>query len=460
MKAKYVVIIGLLSLLTASIWAQKQTPPAGGTPKDFNLPAKKSMTLNNGLSVTMVEYGKVPKVSIRVVIRTGNIDESASQVWLADLTGEFLKEGTKTRSAQDLAKAAASMGGSIEVATTSDQVFITGEVLAEFGPDFIKLVSDMLQNPAFPAGEAERLKNNMIRDLSVQRAEPQGMASEKFNQIMFGDHPYGRNFPTEEMLKSYTVDHVKEFYEKNYGAKRTSIYVVGIFDAKAIQQAVNESFSNWKEGFPATQNPPKMSSSKTIYLIDRPGSPQSTIYMGLPVIDPSQPDYLTMTVMNSMLGGSFGSRITSNIRENKGYTYSPGSFLNINYRSAYWAEVADVTTEFTGASIKEILYEINRLKGEVPGNEELDGIKNYMAGTFVLRNSSPGGIANQLGFLSLHGLPDTYLTNYVKNVYAITPEDISKMVKTYIRDTDIAIVIVGDIKKIKKQVEAYGKVVQ
>lgn len=460
MKTKFSWLAVLLSLLTVSVWAQKQTPPAGGTPKDFTLPAKNSITLGNGLSVTMVQYGKVPKVSVRVVVRTGNIDETASQVWLADLTGEFLKEGTKTRSAQDLAKAAAGMGGSIEVYTGSDQVYVTGEVLAEFGPDFIKLIADMIQNPAFPAAETERLKNNKIRELSVDRAEPQSMAAEKFNKVIFGDHPYGRLFPTEDMLKSYTVEHVKEFYDKNFCAKRTAIYVVGMFDSKAVQQAVNESFNGWKEGSAATQNPPKMSSSKTIYLIDRPGAPQSTIYMGLPAIDPSHPDYLPMTVMNSLLGGSFGSRITSNIRENKGYTYSPSSFFQVNYRSAFWAEAADVTTDFTGASIREILYEINRLKNEPPSKEELDGIKNYMAGTFVLRNSSPNGIANQLSFLSLHGLPDTYLTNYVKNVYAVTPEDISKMVKNYIRDTDIAIVIVGDIKKIKKQVEPYGKVIQ
>jgi predicted Zn-dependent peptidase len=460
MKTKFSLMAALLSLLTVSVWAQKQTPPAGGTPKDFNLPAKNTMTLSNGLSVTMVQYGKVPKVSVRVVVRTGNIDETASQVWLADLTGEFLKEGTKTRSAQDLAKAAASMGGSIDVYTGSDQVYITGEVLSEFGPEFIKLLSDMIQNPSFPAGETERLKNNMIRELTVQRSEPRGLAVEKFSQVMFGDHPYGRYFPTEEMVKSYTVDNVKEFYDKNFGAKRTAIYVVGMFDAKNIQNAVNESFKGWKEGSPATQNPPKMSSSKTVYLIDRPGALQSTIYMGLPVVDPSHPDYLTLNVMNSLLGGSFGSRITSNIRENKGYTYSPRSNVTVNYRSAFWAEVADVTTDHTAASIKEILYEINRLKDEVPGKEELDGIKNYMAGTFVLQNSSSFGIANQLSFLSLHGLADTYLTNYVKNVYAIAPEDISKMVKTYVRDADIAVVIVGDVKKIKKQVEPYGKIVQ
>lgn len=460
MKTRYAFIVVLLSLLTVSVRSQQQTPPAGGTPKDFTLPAKQTMNLSNGLSVTMVEYSKVPKVSIRVVIRTGNIDETASEVWLADLTGEFLKEGTKTRSAQDLAKAAASMGGSIEVYTGSDEVYVAGEVLSEFGSEFIKLVSDMIQNPAFPASELERLKNNQIRQLTVQRAEPRGLAGEKFSQVMFGDHPYGRYFSTEEILKSFTLDHVKTFYEKNYGAKRTSIYVVGMFDGKAIQKAVNENFSGWKEGSAATQNPPKMSSTRTIYLIDRPGAPQSTIYMGLPVVDPSHPDYLALTVMNSMLGGSFGSRITSNIRENKGYTYSPFGTVWVKYRSAYWAEVADVTTDFTGASIKEILYEINRLKDETPSVEELDGIKNFMAGTFVLRNSSPGGITNQLSFLSLHGLPDSYLTNYVKNVYAITPEDISRMVKTYIRDTDIAIVIAGDIKKIKKQVETYGKIIQ
>lgn len=460
MKTKFAVIIGLLSLLTVSIWAQKQTPPAGGTPKDFNLPQKKIVTLPNGLSGTMVSYGKVPKANIRVVLRTGNIDETASQVWLADLTGEYLKEGTKTRTAQDFAKAAASMGGSIDVATRSDEVFITGEVLSEFAPDFIKLVGDMIQNPAFPTSELDRLKTNMVRDLSVQRAEPNGLASEKFSQVIFGDHPYARYFSSEQILKSFTVDDVKKFYENNYGAKRTSIYVVGLFDAKATEKSLSETFGGWKEGATATQNPPKMNSSKTIYLIDRPGAPQSTIFMGLPVVDPSHADYLPLTVMNSMLGGSFGSRITSNIRENKGYTYSPRSTVSVRYRSAYWAEIADVTTDFTGASIKEILFEINRLQNETPGQEELDGIKNYLAGTFVLQNSSPAGIANQLSFLSLHGLPDSYLTNYVKNVYAVTPEEISKMVKTYIRDTDIAIVIVGDIKKVKKQVEAYGKIIQ
>ena len=114
--------------------------------------------------------------------------------------------------------------------------------------------------------------------------------------------------------------------------------------------------------------------------------------MGLPVIDPSNPDYVGVQVMDALLGGSFGSRITSNIREAKGYTYSPNSVINTHYRDAYWAETADVTTGVTGASLKEIFYEIDRISKEAPTDDEMNGTKNYMAGIFVIRNSSRRGV--------------------------------------------------------------------
>ncbi|HNJ72223.1 MAG TPA: insulinase family protein, partial [bacterium] len=170
--------------------------------------------------------------------------------------------------------------------------------------------------------------------------------------------------------------------------------------------------------------------------------------------------YVKFLIMNSILGGSFGSRITTNIRENKGYTYSPFSAITSRYHSANWSEQADVTTEHTGASIKEILYEIERLKKEPPAKDELEGIQNYQAGIFVLQNSNFNGIVNQLAFLNLHGLPDTYLSNYVKNVYAVTPEDVSNMAKSQLKDDAYTIVIVGDIAKIEKQVKLYGKIVK
>ena len=176
----------------------------------------------------------------------------------------------------------------------------------------------------------------------------------------------------------------------------------------------------------------------------------------MPVVDPSNADYVPLVVLNALLGGSFGSRITSNIREQKGYTYSPFSQVSVRRQGAYWAETADVTTTVTGASIKEILGEIDRLRAEPPSASELKGIQNYLAGTFVLQNSSRGGIANQLQFLALHGLPDSYLSGFVARVQAVTPEEVTRLAKAYIRPEQSTLVVVGDRKAIDEQLKPYA----
>jgi predicted Zn-dependent peptidase len=159
--------------------------------------------------------------------------------------------------------------------------------------------------------------------------------------------------------------------------------------------------------------------------------------------------------MNSLLGGSFGSRITSNIREQKGYTYSPSSQLSSRYRDAYWVETADVTTKDTGASLKEIIAEIKRLQAEPPSDKELKGIQNYLAGTFVLQNSSRAGIIGQLEFVDLHGLSAEYLNTFVSRVYAVTPAQVQQMASKYIQSDKALIVVVGDKKVIADQIKPY-----
>ncbi len=160
-----------------------------------------------------------------------------------------------------------------------------------------------------------------------------------------------------------------------------------------------------------------------------------------------------MLVTNSLLGGSFGSRITSNIRENKGYTYSPFSSILNRKGSAIWYEQADVTSEHTVDALTEIEREIKRLQTEAPTKEELSGIQNYEAGIFVLQNSTPNGIINQLNFLDLYGLDDSYLNNYVKNIYKVTPETVSQMTRNYIDYNKMTKVMIGDKDSINKQVE-------
>ena len=237
------------------------------------------------------------------------------------------------------------------------------------------------------------------------------------------------------------------------GARRTTVYVAGNFDAEAVREAVRNALADWREGpeefYPVAEAAP----AEVVKIIDRPGAPQSTIYYGLPVPDPSQEDFLALDVTNSILGGSFASRITSNIREDKGYTYSPTSIYDTNYKTALWYERADVTTEHTGASIAEIKKEISRLQEEPPTPEELEGIINYESGIFVLQNSSPSGIIGQLVFLDTHELDESFLENKVANMHAVTPEKIMELTRKYIRLENMTLIVVGDKAKIESQLQ-------
>jgi zinc protease len=453
MKLKYIVTLLIFCTLVLNAQTQKQTPPEGATPKDFKLPARKSDKLPNGLTTTLVQYGAIPKVNINVIIKTGNIHEAPNEVWLADFTGNLMREGTTSMDFKTIARKVAAMGGEINISTGLNQMTISGSVLSEFAPQLVKILADIVLNPKFPESEIDRLKNDMKRQLSVQKSVPQNQATEKFRSIIYKDHSYGRYYPTEEMVDSYDVARVKEFYDKNLGARRTVVYAVGKFNEDEVKAAIEDSFSGWKEGpevsFPKA-NPVR---TNQVALIDRPNAPQTTVILGLPTLDPSHKDYLPLQVTNSLLGGSFGSRITANIRENKGYTYSPFSTINNGYRVAIWFEQADITTEQTGAALQEIANEIRKLQTEPPSKEELKGIQNYEAGIFVLQNSSPGGIINQLNFIDFHGLDESYLTDRVKNIYDVTPEKVQQLAKDHFKYEDMTLVLVGDKKQLEKQMK-------
>jgi predicted Zn-dependent peptidase len=436
----------------------QQPPPAPGTPQAFALPEVTPYQLDNGMEVRLVPYGDVPKASVRLVLQTGNIDEAPAEVWLADLTGDLMQQGTTSRSAFEVATAAARMGGSLDVGVGVNQVTIGGDVLSEFVHEMVSLVGDVARRPAMPVAELPRLKMDMLRRLSLARSQPQQLAIEKFLGVIYPGHPYGRLFPTEEMIKSYSHEQVLRFYRENVGAARASLYVVGQFQPAAVRQAIRASFASWARGAPPTAPVVKPQTERAVHLVDRPGSVQSTIYLGNPVVAPDDPDYLPLLVTNALLGGYFSSRITSNIREEKGYTYSPFSTISSRLGTSYFAQVADVTTAVTGPSLEEIFLEIDRLQGAPPTKEEVRAVQNYLAGTFVLQNSSRAGIINQLAFLELHGLSEDYLRHFVQRVSALTPGDIQRMAKKYLRDQDMTIVVVGDRKAIREQIEPFGRV--
>ncbi|HET7188941.1 MAG TPA: pitrilysin family protein [Gemmatimonadaceae bacterium] len=449
-----------LFVATFSAGAQqpkREPPPALGTPKAFKLPPKREFTLANGMKVTFVPFGTIPKVSVYTMVGTGHIDEGSNEVALSDVTGEMMREGTATRTATQIAESVAGMGGELSVYVGDDRTQVGGAVLSERGPDMVRLEADLLRNPRFPESELARITANKAREVAIAKSQPQSLAQEQFVKTIYGDHPYGRLFPTDTMLKSYTIAQVRDFYARNFGAARAHLYVVGIFDAPAVERAVRESFESWAPGNPATVKPPTPRTGHSVTLLDRPNAVQSTIMVGLPVPGPAGKDYTALQVTDALLGGTFGSRVTTNIREQKGYTYSPYSYVSTHRRDAYWVQQADVTTKFTGASLKEIFGEINRLQKEAPGTPELDGIKNNMIGIFTLRNASRGGIVNQLAEADLQGLGDDYLSGYVKRVMAVSPAEVQRITTTYLKPEQMTLVVVGDKATVAEQLAPFQR---
>jgi predicted Zn-dependent peptidase len=459
-----VVCVSIAQAQVASATADRpvEQPPPPGTPHDFQLPDKVTRTLPNGLEVTFIEFGETPKVTIAAAVRAGNLDEG-ERTWLADLTGEMMKEGAGDRTSAQIARDAAQMGGALGVSVGPDETTVAIDVLSEYGPQAVALVADVLRRPTLPESELERLRRNFERQLALSRTQPDALANEALLAQLFPNHPYGRAYPTAGQLASYTIGDVRSFHRDNFGALRTRLYVAGRFDRAALDRAIDAAFAGWERGPAPFISPPRVAPQASVELIDRPGAAQSTIRLAIPTVDPTHPDWMSVSLMNTLLGGAFSSRITTNIREQKGFAYSPGSSLNARYRTAYWVESADVKTDSTGPALREIFAEIERLRREPPGAAELKAMQNYRAGVFVLQNATRTALIAQLDYIDLHGLPDDYLTRWVERLFALTPAQITAAAKEQLRTDAMTLVIVGDLAAIRSQLEqlpqlaAHGK---
>jgi zinc protease len=429
--------------------------PAAAKPKPFAVPPRETFKLANGLQVSMVQYGDAPLVSMAVVVQAGVLNEAPGQDALASLTADLMKEGAGSRSGQQLAEEASSMGGSLAVFAGSDTSTARIGVLSEFAAPAMRLLADVVQKPTLPDSEFPRIQAALLRNLAVGKSRPAFLAEDGLARAMFpAGHPYARAFPDEAMVKKHTAEDVRKFHASQYGAARSRIYVVGKFDRVQVKQAIEQAFSGWKRGPELARNVPKMEAKRQVVIVERPNSEQAVVRFAVPIpLDPTQADYIPMQVADSLLGGSFISRITTNIREEKGYTYSPGSSIRNNYKSAFWAHNSEIANKYAAPAIQEILKEVNRLRAEPPSEEELGRIKAEMAGTFVIRNANNNGVLQQLAYVDAQGLTDDYLRTYVTKVQAVSRADIQRLAETYLNPAKMTYVVVGETSKIQAAVD-------
>jgi predicted Zn-dependent peptidase len=434
--------------------AQVNEQPPIGEPVAFELPETRHFSLENGLEVTFIPFGLAPTVDISLQIRAGNIDDG-EQTWIADLTGAMMEEGAGGRSKEEISETIAAMGGSIDIGIGRHSTGISTGVLSQYGPEAVHLVASVAMAPNLDPDAFDRVRANLVRNVDVARAQPGPVATEAYYRLLFGPgHPYGNTLPTEDQLRSYTMEDVTAFYREHFGAGRARLYIAGRFDAAAMEAAVRDAFESWDAGAPDNARPARPGHGPVVQFIDRPGAPQTTLRLGFPATGIGDPDAPELTVMNALLGGSFTSRLTRNLREDKGYTYSPGSGLTWMLDGGVWTFNADVTAADTAAALRETFAEIERLQGEVPPHEEAEAIRSWLAGIFILQNASTGGLIGQLSQRDLYGLPEDYLDRYVPNILAVSDAEISGAAQTYLPLDRMVLVLVGDLATIESDVRA------
>jgi predicted Zn-dependent peptidase len=428
-------------------------PPAG-TPKPFTLPASETYSLDNGMQVTLLRYGNVPKAYVSLRVYAGSLNQG-EDVWLPTLTGQMLREGAAGRSGAEIAEASASMGGGLSTGTGMHETVVGLSVLSEFASDAVQLVSDVARQPTFPESELERVRANLQRSLAVAKTQPQAAADVALAAAYYGtDHPYGRTVPTDAQLAGYTLEDVRRFHRENFGARRAQLYVAGQFDPAAVKAAIEQAFGDWQPGPERLALPPEPSAGPKVLLVDRPGAPQSTIRIAFPAPVIGSEDDLPFRVTNALLGGAFNSRITQNIREQKGYTYSPGSGTSYNPGEARWTFEADVTTAVTGPALQEVIGEIRRLQTEPPTAEEAAGMRTYLAGIFVLQNAGASGLINSIANRDFHGLPANWLETFVPGVLATTASQMQELARERMPLDKMTVVVVGDLDQVEQQLRA------
>ncbi|MBI5471626.1 MAG: insulinase family protein [Ignavibacteriae bacterium] len=448
----------ILSLLVveADVYAQKpdrSRPPELGPPPTLQLPSIQRFQLSNGLAVVVMEKHQVPLVQMNLMVNAGTAMDPADQRGLSSMTAAMMEEGAGTRNALDFADAVDFLGANLSVNsgmhTTTVSLFTPLSKL----DTALALFADVVLRPRFPAEELERSRTERLTTLLQWHDEPRVIGSTLFNRILFGmAHPYGPpTMGNEQTLRGFTVDQLRQFYQSQFRPDNATLIIVGDVTPSELKPKLDALLASWKSGAPLvkpTWPAAKQVEARKISIVDKPGAAQSVIRIGRIGVARTTEDYYAITVMNTILGASFTSRLNNNLREVHGYSYGANSRFNFMPIPGAFIAASDVQTDVTDKALHEFMKELRNIS--TVSDEELTRAKNYVALSYPSDFQSVGQIAGSLGELVMYSLPDDYFNNYTKNILAVSKDDVVRVAKKYVDPEKIAIIIVGDRKKIEK----------
>ncbi|HEY0406980.1 MAG TPA: pitrilysin family protein [Pyrinomonadaceae bacterium] len=440
----------------------RRQAPAPLQSKPLNIPKPYETTLSNGLQVVIVEDTRLPLVSYRLAFRTGSANDPAELPGLTGVMADLLNEGTETRTSKQIADEVARLGATLTAGVNSDYTTVAASALSMYGDQILDLMADITLHPSYPQNELDLSRQNRKQGLMAQRAQPSFLAGERLSRILFGQHPYATISSTPESLDAMTRDKLLSFHQAMFIPNNAVLVVVGNVKRDAVLKRVNDLFGKWAKGQTQTDNfpAPPARSARAIYIVDRPGSAQSNIVIANTSINRTSPDYFPMLVMHTVLGANASSRLFMNLREKRGLTYGAYSSLDTRRAAGTFRSSAEVRTAVTGESVKEFLYELERIRTEPVSEKELMDAKSYLTGVFPIRIETQEGLVDQFVQIKMYGLPADYLQTYRERVNAITAADIQRVANQNITPDRVAIVIVGDAAAISDQIKPFAQTVE
>ena len=452
----------LFVLLGVSISGQtlpdRSRPPALAPTPQLDLPAIQKRALSNGLAVWLVESHEVPIVQVNVVVRAGAADDPAGKFATASLTSAMLDEGAGSRSALEIADAVEFLGASLTTTSSFDSSAVRLNVPVERLRDALSVLADVTLRPTFPAKELERLRQERLTALLQARDDPASIAPMAFARIVFGPmHRYGTGaVGTEATLKALSTGDLAAFHAAYYQPANAVLVVVGDVTPDAILPELEKHFGGWKAAASARRTPispaPQLT-GRQIYIVDKPEAEQSQIRIGWVGVPRSTPDYFPLLVLNTILGGSFTSRLNQNLREEHGYAYGASSGFDMRLSAGPFVAAAGVQTDKTAESVREFFNELTSIAEPIAA-DEIAKAKNYIALGFPAEFESSADLSRRLEELIVYQLPDDYFERYIANVQAVSADAVQKAARTYIHPSRSAVVVVGDRKTIEPGIRA------
>lgn len=423
--------------------------PAPGPERAFKLPVVKRFRLKSGVPVILAQSSTLPLVGIELVFKTGNAANPKELAGLADLTADLLDEGTKSRTAMQIADEISFLGASLGTNAGWDASQVSVSALKENIDEALAVWADVLLHPTFDEKEFARVRDNLLTALSRRKDSPPAVAGLTQARVLYGEnHPYG--WPangTEDTIKKITPADLRKFWETYFRPNNAVLIVAGDMTEAEVRAKIEPLLKGWKaKPFPKTKiAAPAAATKQRIYLVDKAGAPQSSIRVGLIGIERRNPDYYRAMVMNNILGGSF-KRLDLELREAKGWTYGVRSYFDARRTPGPWVAGGEFVAQHTAESVNAILKAVAQMREEEVSEKELQETKDEIIKGFPARFATVNQIAGQMATLAVYDLPPNELESFTKKVAAVTRADVKKAAQKYLRPGNLSIVVVGDQK--------------